>query len=497
MTQNNLPEFEIPAAPAPPALPPAGALTASQLPKGPHWLTIVVSSWLAISALIFLVLNTILPKVMGKLIGYGYESFDISDIPIMVFLLIAIAPVNSIIQVFCQKYHIDDEQLIVEMKFISHKTEKISFSKIQSVDITQPLVARFLGMAALRIDVGDGSKSQELRYVKRDDAYKLRNYFMARAHGEKISVLAGTSTEIGDVFADHTRQDEVLYQVEYRKIIITALLDLIPRIFCFLVFLGGISALSSYFYGENLLPILIPMMVLPFIGIIYQGVYCKFRDNFNFKITTTNKGGLRTTAGLTTLASASVPITRIQGIKIYQPFFWRFFGWWRMEIEVVGRSHLDSKNDKQDSVAKSLKTLLMPAGELGEAEVILDIIWPNFKMENFKFQSIPKRSRIFRWIDAHTYFWSLDDRMLITRGRLLRRTYNIVPHSRVQSVRLSQSWVQKLFDLANVYAHTPDGPVNLRIKHLDSSLARELVLGELERMRIARKQIRKKRIVTN
>ena len=74
----------------------------------------------------------------------------------------------------------------------------------------------------------------------------------------------------------------------------------------------------------------------------------------------------------------------------------------------------------------------------------------------------------------------------MTRGFLLNRRISIVPHARVQSVRLRQGPLQRRLRLATVHAHTTPGPVDVVCRHLDETDARCLAMSELDRMRTAR-----------
>ncbi len=76
--------------------------------------------------------------------------------------------------------------------------------------------------------------------------------------------------------------------------------------------------------------------------------------------------------------------------------------------------------------------------------------------------------------------------MLVSHGGLFVPRTSVVPHGRVQSVRLIQGPLQRRLGLASVEAHTTPGPVNLVCRHLALGPARELALTELDRMRHAR-----------
>ena len=56
---------------------------------------------------------------------------------------------------------------------------------------------------------------------------------------------------------------------------------------------------------------------------------------FHFTLAESSRG-LRVTRGLTNLTSQSVPVDRIQGVRLCQPVLWKPFGWWRVDVDIVG-----------------------------------------------------------------------------------------------------------------------------------------------------------------
>ncbi|MDQ1624503.1 MAG: putative rane protein, partial [Actinomycetota bacterium] len=73
-----------------------------------------------------------------------------------------------------------------------------------------------------------------------------------------------------------------------------------------------------------------------------------------------------------------------------------------------------------------------------------------------------------------------DDRVFVARRGRLRRETDIVPHERVQSVRLSQGPLQRRLGLATMHLDTSPGPVHPTAAHRDAGEARRLVDAEVE-----------------
>ena len=451
-----------------------------QIAERPHPLTPVVKSGIAVLAgLVIIARETIERFFTPHESSGGNSSLWIVGIA---FGLIAVGYLLVMIAGYISwrytRFIIDDEQIRIEFTFISHRSDRIAFSKIQSVDVVQPLLARLLGLAALKIDVGASSNSdKKIEYLKRDRAYHLRNYLMARAKGEKITVLESADRQIGTALVDLAPSDRIITRVPLERAIgacflsggFIVLVVILIAIMGFAFYSGSIAA-GMGFIGTSII----------FIFSAIHAIFSQVKKTYNFTLSHEGQGAIRLSAGLTTLASQSVPIKRIQGISIQSPLIWRVLKWRRVKIEVLG--------DAMSSSDSHLSSTLIPIATDEQVRSVIKAIWPHIDLDAIAMHPIPARARYFRWLDAHTYSWGYDDCVLVSRGFLFNPRIDIVPHARVQSVRLIQGPLQRLVNVASVQAHTTHGPVNLVCRHMDAQDARSLALGELNRMRKARQE---------
>jgi putative membrane protein len=92
------------------------------------------------------------------------------------------------------------------------------------------------------------------------------------------------------------------------------------------------------------------------------------------------------------------------------------------------------------------------------------------------------------------YWWrgygiAVTDAVFAARHGLLRRSVALVPHAKVQSVRLTQGPWQRLWRLADVHVDTGAGKtVTARLR--DAQEAAELLRGQAERSRTGRRDAR-------
>ena len=241
------------------------------------------------------------------------------------------------------RFVIDDEELRIETGAVFKKSTKIPFERLQSVDIIQPLAARMFGLAELRLDAGNSTT--KLRYLSRAKASRLRDYLLTRAHGQRASIRDLDQQSAASVFTDLGVADQPLVQVSPQRLIISFLLStewLIPAAISIIIVVTTASLGVMPLALGGLIPLIIGML-----GLIWRRVI----GMFNFTLAESPRG-LRITRGLTNLTSQSVPIDRVQGVKISQPLLWRLLGWYRMDIDILGYAHGDGEGN--ESTASSV-----------------------------------------------------------------------------------------------------------------------------------------------
>ena len=162
-----------------------------------HPLSPLVSLWLGVVALGWFAVTSFL---QGDPI---WEDFDrlgewLTSVPWWVF----IAAGGVLIGLgfgywgwWTTKFVIDDREFRLENTGAFQESQRIAFSRIQSVDVTQPFAARLLGLAEVKIDVGaEGGAS--LKYLRRARATEVRDYLMTRAHGRAVSTAEPGRTAV-------------------------------------------------------------------------------------------------------------------------------------------------------------------------------------------------------------------------------------------------------------------------------------------------------------
>lgn len=375
------------------------------------------------------------------------------------------------------KFIINDEEIRVESGLIFRKSRRIPFARLQSVDINQPLVARLIGMAELTLEMaGGGDSKTQLRFLPLPEAKSLRRMLLNRAHG-----VASNAVSNSDASNDQQGFFDPEVPITPRTVITTVTPDrLIIGILMTLDFAGiviGSIALVIAFQIFGI-PFAVIGGLIPLVFSTYQMVSNRVLAQWDFTLSRGDRG-LRITRGLLNRSSQTIPFDRIQGITRVEPYLWRKFGWVRLDVDVAGYGVTTEENGVSE-------TTLIPITDREFALQLIAELVPDNDADNVEVSAVSDRSRIFAPIGWRFRTLSrTTDTVSSTTGWVTRRT-SIIPQSKIQSVAVDQGPWQRRRGLATLSIHSPDGPVDVGIKHLDVGDAYAVALDEADRARLAR-----------
>lgn len=451
--------------PAPPWEPPApgapSVLTTKQSER-PHPLTPIARSWIVLAAMVFFIAR---------------EWIENGGLPterwwVLILIGLGIVVVQGIAGIFVWRttqFVLDDDELVIERKFITHSSDRISFAKIQSVDVLQPLLARILGLAKVHIDVGAGP-GKSLEFLSRQRAVEMRDYLIRRMHGEQADVAGDAPAASASVLGDLAPTDEVLVRTSAGHLALGALTSntlIVTALFG--AFYWWLSGVIEFEGARVLLFGVIPgLFAVLYNGVIRQWNYALIRSG----------GGLKITRGMFDLVSQSLPRDRIQGLIISQSLLGRLVGLYEIRVTVLGYGVQDD--------AKEVSSVVLPSSPWDHVVTALGAIWPGLDMNALQWQKLPPRAR---WLNLVTYSsrsWAMAPLVAATRGGVVAHHIQLVPHARVQSLRLEQGPLMRWLRLMSIALHTTTGPVAWESGTLDADLARRVALDQIELARRAR-----------
>ncbi|MFI6209271.1 PH domain-containing protein [Streptomyces sp. NPDC051041] len=367
-------------------------------------------------------------------------------------------------------FAVTETELRIRTGLVFRRTAHIRLERIQAIDVTQPLLARVAGVAKLRLDVIGTDKKDELAFLGAGEARALRAELLARAAG----FASGTAREVGE--APSTR-----------------LLRVPPRVLAVSLLLTGAT------WGTLVAALVVPALLwsaihspwtvlataVPLLGAAGASSAGRFVTEYDWTVGE-SPDGLRIDRGLLDRAHETVPPGRVQTVRIVEPLLWRWWrtpgpgeaggggGWVRVELDVAGSSN----------------SVLVPVAPREVAEAVIARVLPGVTVPPRSSLSRPPRRA--RW--CAPVWWrghgvAVTDAVFAVRHGLLRRRLALVPHAKVQSVRMTQGPWQRFRGLADVRVDTGAGKtVTARLR--DAGEAAELLRGQAERSRTGRRDAR-------
>lgn len=439
------------------SVPPAPKAT-----ERPHPLTPLVRGWVLLFAGLIAFGQEFLPgrRPQGSANGppWGWFLVAIGALALLVGLA-------SILTWYFTRFVIDDEELRVETGFLNRLSKRIAFSRIQSVDVIQPFAARLFGLSELRIEAGGGDSGITLRYLKRDKSYRLRDYLLSRAHGHRTTVAESDTRPRASILEDLSSADRILVRIQPQQLII-GLLTSLEFVISVLLLIAFIVAAWRFGWGIAGLGAIVPFAMGVF-GMVSRRVVTQF----NYTLAETSgvqpgaPTGLRITRGLTNLTSQSVPLDRVQGVRIRQSWLWRRLKLHRVDISVLGYG--EGENNQRHS-----STMLFPVATTEQVRIAMAYLLPDAQDEAIELQPVSRRAVWLRPLTFRTLRWGANDRVAVSEGGLLVFVRDTVPHAKTQSVRITQGPLQRRLGMASVHIDTTPGPVSFSIPHLPGETAR-------------------------
>lgn len=431
----------------------------------PHPLTPLIRGWLVLVAIVLAAGREFLPD--GNRDG-GFRVPDLGWLFALVGAAVLLAGVAGFVSWWFTRFVIDDEEIRIDSGALWRRSTRVGFQRLQSVDIVQPFAARPFGLVELRLETGGGDAAPTLRYLSRAHADRLRGYLLARAHGEQRSI-GDEPAPVASAFTDLGRDDRPLVTVRSARLIGSFLLSTE-----WLVSVGTVVVLLVLGQRFRVLSFLVPTLIPAVIGAVTL-IGRRVVSMFHFTLAE-SPHGLRVARGLTNLTSQSVPLDRVQGVRITQSLLWRPFGWYRVDVDVLGYLSGHEENNRGDAT-----TVLLPVADQNEMVGALRRVLPGVDLDAIDLRRPPRRARLLRWFDAGVLRYGWDERVVVADHGVLVWRRDIVPHAKTQSVRISQGPLQRALGLADVHVDTTRGPVDAVARQLDPAAARALVDAQVQR----------------
>lgn len=404
---------------------------------------------------------------------------------ILLFLL-----VSGIIKWLRFAYWLEDGELRIEYGLFVKKKRYIPFERIQSLNLTEGILHRPFGLVKVKIETaGSSDKKQaeaELTAISKSEAQELQRIINEAKSVKKNKVDGEEVTAVQD-------NGEVIFKMGFKDLLLMATTSggagvVISGVF---IFLSQFDELIPYERVFNELEefvrsgvVLVGVVVIA--GLLIAWIAAIIGTLLVYADFTVRKQGddLVITRGLLEKKQVTVPLNRIQGIRIVENILRQPFGLAAVQIESAGGSVLE----KESSTIK-----LLP---LVKKQKIASILQDTLQEYTFSmdFNAVPKKSLkryLFResilvtlvvagltvafwplglwsillylpfWAFGYSKFrsagWSLHGSQLGLRYRAFQLHTLFMKKYRIQSLETEQNFFQMNKELADLRATVKSG----------------------------------------
>ncbi|MBB1243119.1 PH domain-containing protein [Streptomyces durbertensis] len=382
-------------------------------------------------------------------------------------LLLPAAAAYGFLSWWVTSYQVTNTELRIRTGLLFRRVAHIRLDRLQAVDVTRPLLARAVGVAKLKLDVVGTNDKDELAFVGEADAVALRAELLARAAGiaPEAAPSAGEAPERELVRVPPSRLTVALLLMGTGWGFLLATIFVPVLIYSWTGSVGAAIATG-----------------VPMLGGAWVATLGRYLTEYDWKVAE-SPDGLRLDHGLLNREHATVPPGRVQSVRIVEPLLWRRLDWVRVELEVAG-------SDIGNSV-------LLPVAPRGVAAGVLARVLPGVDLDEAArvARPVPRRARWAVPVWWQGYGHGVTDAVFATRRGLLRRELTLVPHAKVQSVRLTQGPWERRLRLADVLVdHGANGTASARLRDVDEAYA--IVDAQADRSRTGRRTARPDRWLT-
>lgn len=373
-------------------------------------------------------------------------------------VIAALIVVMGVISWLVTRWVFDGATLRYETGLLRRDARQVPVTRIQAVDIVQPLLARFFGLAEVKITLAGGGPQTRLAYLGEPQANHLRAALLAAHHGQhpgtpEPAEVAGVSVPTGRLAG---------------SVALSATTFLMVMLVAVLVVVGAVNSKG--------LPTAFAVFFTYLFG-LGTATWRQFNELYGFTVASA-PDGIRIRRGLLGKVSETIPVRRVQAVRQTEPLLWRWMGWCRLEVvlaRVPGRDNT--------SGGGAVRKTLLPVGSRQTSEALRTMVMGTVGVVPTK---PPRRARLKSPLSYHFLAAGHDETFAVSvTGRVCRKTC-WVPLEKLQSVRRVQGPVQRRLGLATVHADVAGRRIAAEFRDRGGTETESLVPAMAALSRVAR-----------
>ncbi len=442
------------------------------------------------------------------------EGMDSMEIVYAFFGFAALAP--ALVRYFTYSFAIHNGQLLIKQGVFTKQHRTIPLDRIQNINTHRGVIHRMLGLVDLRIETAAGGNSEAaLSALSEDQAKLVRAQLLAQSGTADVVAAAPGEVPAPEraraTFTASTRELTIAGATQNKALAIIAalasLMYLMPK--------GEEEALNGVFdfFRNSPAPAMIALLVggMLLVGWIFS-IITTLVTYYGFELAFLGSR-MRRSYGLLTQVENVVPLRRVQLMRTTETALQRMLGFCKVYVETAGGFSAQQSQEKQQVTGSSLISPLLEVGRFGELSTLVlpdaesnlgAIEWQQVSPKTIYRQM---RSMLFfslfaaagswywlhwwslalipgllglgalsGWLRYKTSGWSDAEQVFCSRTGVLGRLAYYAPVSKIQSVSLSQTPVQRRFGVATLTFRTAatSGAAAVEVLDLPSETAERL-----------------------
>jgi putative membrane protein len=491
-------------------------------PRRLHGFTVV-------SRAIRLARQILVPAILGGASVGG----DFRGILVWIFVLLAVPSILiAAAQWLAFRFRLHGEDLIMDSGIFARRRRVIPIDRVQNVDLAQSALERLAGVAELRIETASGGQETEasLTVLSVADARAVQADLLSRraaARAARAADPAGVDLDpAGERILRLSPLDLALAGATSNEAGLIAaglatLLEVVGRFGALDGLAPWVEEIAGLDAGFNILSAAAAIALLAlaflvlgwFVSIVYTVVHF-----YGFTLTRVGDD-LRREYGLLSRHQTTVPIQRVQALRIEETLPRRALGLVALKIETAGASPQERR-----AIAGGAEAYV-PLARRRDVGPLLRAVFQDARFEGVRLHPVapPSRRREFvrlallvaaatlgallypsprpylllalllpAWFLARARFrargWARAAGYAFARNGVLTRTTWIVPERKIQTLHLSETPFQRRWGLATLIIDTAAGGRTARIIDLYRSTATPLLVDLARDAETARTQ---------
>jgi putative membrane protein len=410
--------------------------------------------------------------------GSGYRA-RLPDLLVVFVLAIA-----ALVRWLVTRWRLDGSTLRIETGLFRRDSQQLPVARIQAIDVVRPFLARVFGLAELRIRLAGSSTKADgrLAYLTEQQAATVRAMLLA-THQPQLAAQPSTADQLDQL--DQPNQldqpsrpaltelpERPVSQVPPGRLIAAAAVTAVVQF----AVLGVVVAVVASEAPGVLTGLLGTLAVYAF-GLA-TAAWRRVSQNFGFTVALA-PDGVRIRRGLLGTVAETVPVHRVQAVRMVQPVLWRPFGWCRLQVDVAG-------SGSKDEGSRDTRKELLPVGPVTEAAYLAQLV---LRHQAPQITVPPRQARRKAPFSYHFLAAGHDDVMAVTTTGRFTKVTVWLRLEKLQSIRMVQGPVQRKLGLATVHADAAGRKVHATFRDRPEGEAAEL-LYRLAALSGAARQIR-------